>query len=76
MTYSLKENTKVVMIFQGHCGYHFISPETDYKWMSKTLNFQFDAEFGADQDEEDVTFPLTWTKICQVSPTEWLTFMG
>lgn len=68
MTYSMKSRNKVVMIFSGHCSYHFISPETDYNWQSKTLAFKGDVEDG--------TFPLTWTKICQVSATEWMMFMG
>lgn len=46
------------------------------RWGSGTDDDEGDGADDTDVDEDDSVFPLIWTRICQVSRTEWMMFMG
>ena len=74
------------MIFNKQTVYHWIENASNYSWRSKTFHIP-SKENGEEKSssvarevmEEDSSnnyLPVTWPKIAQISPTEWLCVMG
>ena len=72
------------MIFNKQTVYHWIDKASNYSWCAKTFHIPNKENIeqksvAAEVVEEDSSnnyLPVTWPKIAQISPTEWLCVMG
>ena len=68
-TEQMKRQVTRVMLFSLQSSFYTLSPETDFKWVSKPLVI-------VQPDEDLAHCPTQWPKNVQISPTEWLFFGG
>ena len=57
------------MLFSKQTSFYTLSPETDYKWVAKSLSV-------VNQDTDLAFCPTEWPKNCQIAPNLWLFFGG
>lgn len=65
----MKRQVTRVMLFCKQSCFYELSPQTDYRWVSKPLRV-------VDPTTDFESCPSEWPKNVQISPNEWLFFGG